>query len=310
MYADIFPLITVGVLVLAALAAVWSALVIVPQGYAYTVERFGRYTKTLTPGMNVIIPLMDRIGHKVSRMEQVLEIPPQLVISKDNAANIRIDAVCFIQIVEPEKAVYAVHNLPDAITNLTMTNIRTVLGDMELDQVLSQRDEINRRVMQVLDHATTPWGVKIQRVEIRDICPPDELTRAMNAQMKAEREKRALILEASGKREAAILVADGEKEANIREAEGVKQSEILKAEARERSAEAEAAATRMVSEAIATGDQKALQYFIATEYTKCLSAIGKANNSKVVLLPYEATSLIGSLGGIAELLKTFSDGKK
>ena len=302
-------LVTAAVIVLFAVVLVGMSIAIVPQGYAFTVERFGRYTKTLQPGLNFLIPFFDRIGHKVSLMEQVLDIPSQLVISKDNAANIRIDAVCFIQIVEPERAVYEVHNLKSAIVNLTMTNIRTVLGDMELDQLLSQRDEINKRVMIVLDKATNPWGVKVQRVEIRDICPPDELTMAMNAQMKAEREKRALVLEAQGRREAAILVADGEKESKIREAEGIKQSEILKAEARERSAKAEAEATRVVSEAIAQGNEVALQYFIATEYTKSIAAIGEAPNSKVVMLPYEASSLIGSLAGIKELLAVLPNKK-
>lgn len=301
--ANIGFLITSLTIVAFAIAFVSMGIAIVPQGFAYTVERFGRYTRTLEPGLNFLVPFFDRIGHKVSLMEQVLDIPSQLVISKDNAANIRIDAVCFIQIVEPEKAVYEVHNLKSAIVNLTMTNIRTVLGDMELDQLLSQRDEINKRVMMVLDKATNPWGVKVQRVEIRDICPPDELTQAMNAQMKAEREKRALVLEAQGRREAAILVADGEKESKIREAEGVKQSEILKAEARERSALAEAEATKVVSEAISQGNEMALQYFIATEYTKSISAIGTSPTSKVVMLPYEASSLIGSLTGIKSLLE-------
>ncbi len=281
----------------------------VPQGFEWTVERFGRYTHTLSPGLNFISPFLDRIGQQVSVMEQVLDIPPQEVISADNAM-VRIDAICFYQVVNAAQASYEVADLQNAVRNLTMTNIRTVLGALELDEMLSKRDEINERLLRIVDQATHPWGIKVTRIEIKDITPPRDLVDAMANQMKAEREKRAAVLEAEGRKQAEILEADGLKQAQILKAEGDRQAAFLQAEARERAAEAEAKATHMVSQAIAKGDIQAVNYFVAQKYIEALSSVASANNSKVILMPLEASQVIGSVGGIAELFKAAGEQPK
>ncbi|BAP42135.1 SPFH/Band 7/PHB domain protein [Pseudomonas sp. LJDD11] len=291
-----------------AIAIVLMGFKVVPQGYQWTVERFGRYTTTLKPGLSIIIPVMDRIGHKINVMESVLDVPPQEVITSDNAT-VEIDAVCFYQVVNAAQAAYEVNNLQHAIRNLLQTNIRTVLGSMELDAMLSQRDNINERLLSIVDEATAPWGTKITRIEIKDISPPQDLMAAMSGQMKAERIKRAQILEAEGLRASAILTAEGKKQAQILEAEGSRQAAFLEAEARERQAEAEAQATRVVSEAIATGNVQAINYFVAQKYVEALGQLASADNSKVVLMPLEATQVIGAVGGIGEIVKATFDRK-
>jgi len=294
---------------LSVLIAVLAVIIVilgakrVPQGFEYTVERFGRYTKTLSPGLNLIIPLVDTVGAKLNMMEQVVDVPSQEVITKDNAM-VQVDGVVFYQILDAPKAAYEVNNRTLAILNLVMTNIRTVMGSMDLDEVLSERDQINARLLNVVDDATTPWGIKVTRIEIKDITPPRDLVDSMARQMKAEREKRANILEAEGFRQAAILKAEGEKQSAILDAEGEREAAFREAEARERLAEAEAKATMMVSQAIAKGDVTAINYFVAQKYTEALQSIASAKNQKVVLMPLEASSLIGSVAGIAEIAKS------
>ncbi|WP_439860560.1 SPFH domain-containing protein [Pseudomonas sp. MBLB4136] len=285
-----------------AVAVVFMGFKVVPQGSQWTVERFGRYTTTLKPGLNIIVPVMDRIGRKLSVMESVLDIEPQEVITSDNAT-VQIDAVCFFQVINAAQAAYEVNNLEHAIRNLVMTNIRTVLGSLELDAMLSQRDAINERLLKTVDEATAPWGIKITRIEIKDISPPEDLMAAMSGQMKAERIKRAQILEAEGLRQAAILTAEGKKQAQILEAEGERQAAFLEAEARERAAAAEAEATRVVSDAIASGNVQAVNYFVAQKYVDALGKLASANNSKVILMPLEASQVIGAVGGIGEIVK-------
>ena len=273
-----------------------------PQGYEYTVENLGRFTRLLRPGFHVLVPFIERVGSKVNRMEQVLDVPSQEVITKDNAM-VRVDGVVFFQIQESVKAAYQIHDLYAGMLNLVMTNIRTVIGGMEIDELLSQRDVINQRLLTVVDEATIPWGTKITRVEIKDISPPRDLIDAMARQMKAEREKRANILEAEGFKQAAILKADGEKQSAILSAEGRKESASRDAEAREREAQAEAKATQMVSEAIERGSVQALNYFLGQKYVEALQQIVQSPNQKLLMLPLETSGLVGSLTGIAELTK-------
>ena len=295
---DATILILVALLVIVGL----SVIKIVPQGYNYTVQRFGRYTKTFYPGLNTILPFVDRIGTKMNMMEQVLDVPTQEVITKDNAT-CSVDGVTFFQILDAAKASYEVNNLENAILNLTMTNIRTVMGSMDLDELLSKRDEINTRILHVVDEAVSPWCIKMTRIEIKDINPPTDLVDAMARQMKAERDKRAQILEAEGERQAEILKAEGQKAAQILEAEGMREAAFREAEAREREAEAEARATQVVSEAIGAGNSQAINYFVAQKYTDALQSIGAAENQKVIMLPLEASSLMGTLAGIGEISK-------
>ena len=300
---------TIFVLVLAGLVLLTLAAGVkqVKQGFNYTVERFGRYTTTLRPGLNLIVPFIDRIGSKMNMMEQVMDVPTQEVITKDNAT-VAVDGVAFYQVLDAARAAYEVNQLQHAILNLTMTNIRTVMGSMDLDALLSKRDDINDRLLHVVDAAASPWGIKMTRIEIKDIVPPRDLVDAMGRQMKAEREKRAVILEAEGERQSEILKAEGEKQSLILSAEGRKEAAYRDSEAREREAEAEAKATDMVSTAIAAGDVQAINYFVAQRYTEALEKIASSPNQKILMLPVEAASLIGSLTGIAEIARsTFGD---
>ncbi|MGB5709069.1 MAG: SPFH domain-containing protein [Arenicellales bacterium] len=290
------------VLVVLVVLTVYKSVVTIRQGYEYTIERFGRFTKTVRPGLHFLIPYIDKIGARVNMMERVLEVPSQEVITRDNAV-VKVDGVVFFQVLDAAKASYEVNLLENAVLNLTMTNIRTVLGSMDLDESLSKRDAINAALLNVVDTATTPWGIKVTRIEIKDISPPQDLVDSMARQMKAERDKRAEILVAEGARQAEILRAEGAKQAIILEAEADKEAAFRNAEAREREAQAEAAATRMVSDAIAAGDVKAINYFVAQKYIAALRDVAAADNQKVLFLPLEATSLLGSLGGIGEIAK-------
>lgn len=294
-----FALLILAFLVIITLVA---GVKTVPQGYNYTVLRFGRYTRTLAPGLNIIVPFFDRIGAKLNMMEQVLDVPTQEVITRDNAT-VSVDGVAFFQVLNAAQAAYEVHNLQYAILNLTMTNIRTVMGSMDLDELLSNRDTINDRLLHVVDDAAHSWGIKMTRVEIKDINPPHDLIESMGRQMKAERDKRAQVLEAEGDRNAQILRAEGQKQAQILEAEGKREAAYREAEARERMAEAESRATKMLSDAISEGNVQAINYFIAQKYTEALSDIASAKNQKIIMMPLEATSLIGSLGGIGAIAK-------
>lgn len=302
-------LIFLGVLVLLAIIIISKAIVIVPQGTEYTLERFGRYTNSLSPGLHMITPFVDRIGLKVNMMENVFDIPSQDVITKDNA-RVTVDGVVFYQVLDASKAAYEVRDLNLAIRNITMTNIRTVLGSMDMDELLSQREIINARLLQVVDDATSPWGTKVTRIEIKDIAPPADLIASMGRQMKAEREKRAKILDAEGDRQSEILRAEGEKMATILQAEAEKEAAFREAEARERLAEAEAKATKMVSEAIAKGNVQAVNYFVAQKYVEALKEIASADNSKMIFMPLEASGIIGSIGGIGQLVKETFDKSK
>jgi len=290
------------VLLVVILIALFSSVRVVRQGFVYTIERMGRYTKPANPGLHIIVPLIDQVGHKINMMEQVLDIPGQEIITKDNAM-VGVDAVVFFQVLDAGKAAYEVSGLQNAIQALTTTNLRTVMGSMDLDETLSKRDDINARLLSVVDHATSPWGVKVTRVEIMDIRPPRDISDAMARQMKAEREKRAQILEAEGSRASEILRAEGQKQARILEAEGRKESAFRDAEAREREAQAEAEATRVVSEAIASSGTQALNYFVAQKYVEAVESFATSPNAKTILFPVEATQLIGSLGGIGELVR-------
>lgn len=305
---DLFSLVDASgiVAVVFILLVLWilkSAVTIVPQGSEFTVERFGRYVRTLRPGLSILVPFLDRVGQRINMMEQVEDVPSQEIITRDNAM-VTVDGIVFYQIVDAAKAAYEVTGLRGAILNLVMTNIRTVMGSMDLDELLSRRDKINAMLLGVVDDATTPWGTKVTRIEIKDIAPPADLVASMGRQMKAERDKRASILESEGLRQSEILRAEGQKQAQVLEAEGRRDAAFRDAEARERLAEAEANATRVVSEAIAVGDIQAINYFVATKYVEALRDIAKSPNQKLIFMPLEAANLIGAIGGIAELART------
>ena len=291
------------VLVILAGTILFRAIKIVPQGREYTVERFGRYTRTLSPGIAFLTPFVEGVGRRVNMMEQVLDVPQQDVITKDNVS-VRVDGIVFIQVMDAAQAAYRVDNLNFAITQLSQTNLRTVVGSMDLDEVLSQRDAINTRLLSTIDHATNPWGVKVTRIEIKDLVPPPDITNAMARQMKAERERRAVLLEADGEKQAAITRAEGAKQAAILEAEGRREAAYRDAEARERAAEAEAKATSMVSEAIASGDVNAINYFIAQKYVDAFAELARSPQQKTVIVPADMAGITGSIAGIGELVKS------
>jgi len=295
-------MIVAGVFLVLALVVALGAIKIVPQGREYTVEQFGRYTRTLKPGISFLTPFVEGVGRRVNMMEQVLDVPRQEVITKDNVM-VQVDAIVFIQVMDASEAAYRVDNLNFAIQQLTMTNLRTVVGSMELDEVLSQRDHINTRLLDVIDQATSPWGVKLARIEIKDLTPPPDITNAMARQMKAERERRAVITEADGEKSAAIARAEGQKQSAILEAEGRKEAAFRDAEARERSAQAEATATSLVSEAIAKGDVNAINYFVAQKYVEAFGKLAESPQQKTVIVPAEMGALVGTVGGIGELVK-------
>jgi regulator of protease activity HflC (stomatin/prohibitin superfamily) len=295
--SDIF----VVIVVFLAILTVFLGVKTVPQGYNWTVERFGRYTRTLRPGLNLVVPFIDRIGRKMNVMEQVIDVPEQEVITKDNAS-VAVDGIAFFQVLDAAKASYEISSLESAIVKLTMTNIRSVMGTMDLDEMLSHRDEINERLLRVVDAAVSPWGIKVNRIEIKDIVPPADLIQSMGRQMKAERDKRAEILTAEGQRQSAILRAEGAKQAHILEAEGRREAAFRDAEARERSAKAEAKATEVVSEAIAKGEVASINYFIADNYLRALTEIVRSSNQQVLMFPIETTSVLGTLGAIAEIV--------
>jgi len=291
----------IGVVIVVVLF-LFAGIKTVPQGYHWTVERFGRYTRTLDPGLKLIVPFIDRVGHKVNVMEQMLDVPSQEVITKDNA-KVTVDGVLFFQVLDAARSSYEITRLDQSLMNLAMTNIRTVMGSMDLDALLSNRDTINESLLRVVDQAAAPWGIKVNRIEIKDIAPPADLVAAMGRQMKAEREKRAVILEAEGQRQSEILRAEGDKQSQILEAEGRKEAAFRDAEARERQAEAEAKATEMLSAAIAGGNALSVNYFIAEKYLKALEGLALSPNQKTLILPIEATQILGSLAGIGEIAK-------
>jgi regulator of protease activity HflC (stomatin/prohibitin superfamily) len=291
------------IFVILAAVVLFGAIKIVPQGREYTVEQFGRYTRTLKPGITFLVPFMEAVGRRMNMMEQVLDVPQQEVITKDNVM-VKVDAIVFIQVMDAAAAAYRVTNLDFAITQLTMTNLRTVVGNMELDEVLSQRDQINTRLLDVIDQATSPWGVKVARIEIKDLQPPPDITNAMARQMKAERERRAVITEADGEKQAAITVAEGQKQSAILQAEGRKEAAFRDAEARERSAAAEAKATELVSNAIAEGDVNAINYFVAQKYVEAFGKLAESPQQKTVIIPADMASLVGTIAGVGELVKT------
>ena len=294
----IVPLIFVAL----AVAVLVSVVKIVPQGREFTVERFGRYTRTLKPGITFLTPFVETVGRRMNVMEQVLDVPQQEVITRDNVS-VRVDAIVFIQVMDASAAAYRVDNLPYAITQLAQTNLRTVVGSMDLDEVLSQRDAINTRLLTAIDHATGPWGVKATRIEIKDLVPPPDITDAMARQMKAERERRAVIIEADGEKQSAMTRAEGAKQAAILQAEGRREAAFRDAEARERQAEAEAKATSLVSDAVASGDVQALNYFIAQKYVEAFGQLAASPQQRTVIVPADFGSLAGAIAGVGDLLK-------